>query len=148
MPVTISEEFAAWVRSVLDSHHVKSLRQAEIRTRISYSTVGHMLNGRVPESGTFIRFASAYGEDVPAALRIAGFRDIATVWETGAAPVPEETREREPDADLPDGPISWATGLPPENPDRKLAESAWEMIQRLRKKYEEEERRGEIDEDE
>lgn len=94
------DDFAKWVRRVLDEHNVKSSRQAEVRSKVSFATIQNMLNGRVPEATIVIRFAAAYGEDVGAALRLAGYDDIAGVWETGAAPrPPKETREPDPEAE-------------------------------------------------
>lgn len=83
MPVRVNNELAEWVASVKGN---RSSRQVEIKTGVSYATVAAMLNGRTPSAETIIRFARAFAEDVPAALRLAGYDDIAEMWETGAAP--------------------------------------------------------------
>lgn len=87
MPVRVNNRLAEWVSRVKGE---RSTRQVEIKTGVSYATVSAMLNGRTPSAETIIRFARAFGEDVPAALRLAGFEDIADMWETGAAPTQAE----------------------------------------------------------
>lgn len=114
MPVRYNDGLAEWVNRLVAGH---SLRQVEIRTRVPFTTIGAMKQGRTPNADTIIRFASAFGEDVAAALRLAGYDDIAEVWEKGAAPAParEEPRyERDEWADDPDAPevMAFYTGLP------------------------------------
>jgi len=70
-------------------HGIVTLRQAQIRTGVAHTTIQDILRGRQPGSETVIRLASGFGEDVAVALRLAGHEDIAEVWETGAAPLPE-----------------------------------------------------------
>jgi hypothetical protein len=94
MRVRWNTELAEWARGVVGD---RSLRQAEIRTGISHMTVKSILEGRQPSAETLIRFAAAFDEDVAAALRLAGYEDIAEVWETGAAPPPAKPEPEEPE---------------------------------------------------
>ena len=96
MPVRVNTKLAEWVEEVKGN---LSTRQVEIKAGISYATVSAMLNGRTPSAETIIRFARAFGKDVPAALRLAGYEDIAEMWESGAAPVVDETWEKDSDSD-------------------------------------------------
>jgi hypothetical protein len=86
MPVRFNNALAEWVDSLIGEH---SLRQAEIKTRIPFTTLANMKSGRIPTAETIIRFASAYGENVPAALRLAGYDDIADAWEKDRTDVPD-----------------------------------------------------------
>lgn len=98
MGVRWNNDLAAWVNQLKGE---MSLRQVENRTSIPYSTISNMAMGRVPTAETLIRFATAFHEDVPSALRLAGYDDLAETWETGAAPLatrvdpPELTYEPE-----------------------------------------------------
>ncbi len=89
MRVRWNEALADWAKSVVGD---RSLRQLEIKTGISHMTIRALLDGRQPSPETIIRFASAFEEDVAAALRLAGYEDLAETWETGAAP--QVVRER------------------------------------------------------
>ena len=132
-----------------------SLRQIELKTGISYSTVKGLLEGRQPNAETLIRFANAYHVAVPDALRLAGYVDIADVWERGAyqhpaddvtpnfkAPKPDPTGLPDSSDQFLDAPEedrevwSWYTGLPPE--DKETIRKLKAMMEKIRKEPKEE----------
>jgi hypothetical protein len=81
MAIVMNTKFAEWVDRILLEHGIKTLRQAEPRTGISHSTIKNMKEGRVPEEPAIIRFAASFGEDVATALRLAGYDEMADIWE-------------------------------------------------------------------
>jgi len=88
MGVRHNNELALWAKELIGD---MSLRQVEIRTGVSYATISSLVQGRNPNADTVIRFARGFQQDVPAALRLAGYEDIAKIWEgEAAAPKPEE----------------------------------------------------------
>lgn len=135
MAVTYNNKLAEWAKELLSSHNILTLRQAEYRTHISYTAVKHLLDGRVPDAVTIIRFASAFGASIPEALRLAGHEDIAETWETGRQPedpnwpaagsaLPELTYEPLPDDE---GEIlEYYRGIPP-----ALQENALQLLKTL-----------------
>ena len=119
-----SEAFTEWVKRVLEERGVTSARQAEKCTGISYGTIQSTINGRIPSAETVIRFAAAYREDVPAALRLAGYEDIAELWETGAMPRPEMPAQPEradiaDEDELIDRTVALLTGELPADPEER-----------------------------
>lgn len=76
-------EFAEWVKEGLETHGITSVRQAELRTygKVSYSAFHDMLAGRVPTESTIIKFATSFGVNVAKGLRIAGYDDLANIWD-------------------------------------------------------------------
>ena len=80
MAVQYNNNLADWARKITGE---LSLRQVEIKTGVTYSTVKNILDGRVPEATILIRFAGAFGEDITKVLRLAGYDDIALLWENG-----------------------------------------------------------------
>lgn len=69
---------AEWAKEVVGS---MTLRQAENKSGITYSTISNILHGRVPDAVLLIRFAAAFGKDIGEALRLAGYDDIAELWQ-------------------------------------------------------------------
>lgn len=80
MPVQYNNNLADWAKNVVKG---LSLRQVEIKTGVTYSTTKNILDGRVPEATILIRFAGAFGEDIPEVLRLGGYADIADLWDQG-----------------------------------------------------------------
>lgn len=103
MPVRYNNKLAEWAQRIIDEHNGLSLRQVENRTNIAATTVMSILQGRQPNAETIIRFAKGFGEDIPTALRLAGYDDIAEVWENRGVPEGPYTPTR--------GPTEGGTGL-------------------------------------
>jgi len=70
-----SEEFGSWVRGVKGRD---SLRAADLKTGVSYTTISNMELGKVPEMETVVKFAVGYQQDVNAALELAGYDPLPT----------------------------------------------------------------------
>jgi len=81
MPVDFNNKLGEWAREVLQKNGVTSLRAAESRSRIAYSTIKNLLDGKVVSEAIIIRFAHTFGEDIAAALRLAGYNDIAGIFD-------------------------------------------------------------------
>jgi transcriptional regulator with XRE-family HTH domain len=84
----LNNNLANWITGIVtkpDGTRL-TLRQVEAKTGIPYSTVKALLDGRNVSPETIIRFAEAFHVSIPEGLRLAGFDDIAEIWETGAAP--------------------------------------------------------------
>jgi transcriptional regulator with XRE-family HTH domain len=84
----LNNNLADWITGIVtkpDGTRL-TLRQVEAKTGIPYSTVKALLDGRNVSPETIIRFAEAFHVSIPEGLRLAGFEDIAEIWETGAAP--------------------------------------------------------------
>jgi len=94
MPVVINNELGEWARQVLKKNGVTSLRAAEGRTGIAYSTIKNLIDGRVVGEGSIMRFASSFGEDIVAALRLAGYHDLADLIEDILKGSPSHVKEQ------------------------------------------------------
>lgn len=93
MPTKYSEELKVWATKATTG---MTLRGVQNKTGISYSTVDHILKGRIPEAGILIVFVRKLGGDVVKMLRSVGYDDIADIIEEQGA------EHREPaDEDLP-----------------------------------------------
>ena len=82
MVTRFNNKLAEWAHELSKG---MSLRQVEIKTKISYATVSGLLDGRQPNAETIIRFARGFNQDIPSALRLAGYDDIAEMWESGTS---------------------------------------------------------------
>lgn len=87
-----SEEFGAWVRRVKGAD---SLRQADLKTGVSYTTISNMELGKVPEMETVVKFARGYQQDANEALTLAGYDPLPTRdADPGTVPVPLKVAEQ------------------------------------------------------
>ncbi len=77
---TFNNNLAEWAKSLVG---ILSLRQAEYKTGVSYSTIQNIIIGRKVGAESIIRFARGFHQDIPTALRMAGYDDIAEMWEGG-----------------------------------------------------------------
>lgn len=69
----INQQFAAWVAKVKGDD---SLRQAEMKTGLSYNTISRMEQGYPGVLESVVRFAEGYRQDVDTALELAGFEPL------------------------------------------------------------------------
>lgn len=90
-----NERLASEVQRVLREHGLSdrklSLRDAEARTRINYTTIREMARGHVPRPETLAKFAIGFGEDKTYWLSLGGYQDDNL---PEFAPLPEEAKER------------------------------------------------------
>lgn len=74
-----------------------TLRAVENKTKIPYSTVHNIINGRIPEPDNLMKFADAFGADVRSVLRMVGYDYVANIIEKSAKDFDaQRTEEREP----------------------------------------------------
>jgi hypothetical protein len=125
-------EWAAALRTQPDGSEL-SYRQIENRTGVHYSTVKNIIEGRAVNAGDVILFAQGFGQDVPTALRIAEYPEIAEIWETGAAPQQFDD-QADPQADDSEGPVisTYYDGLSPASKTAadQIIRALWEQDQR------------------
>lgn len=78
-PVTVAQ----WAKVLMEERGLTSTRHAENFTRgaVSYSVIHSMLSGRIPSELNIVKFAAAFGQNIPDALRRAGYDDFAKTWE-------------------------------------------------------------------
>jgi hypothetical protein len=62
-----------------------TLQQASNLSGVSATMIQYMTKGRAVGCEGVIRFAQAFGEDVPTWLDMAGHNDIADIWRGGAS---------------------------------------------------------------
>lgn len=99
MAVEQNNKLAKWLAEAIAERGGLTLRQVEVRTGVSYSTVNNVLNGRVPDAATLILLGDGLGQDsqsIASVLRIAGHDRMAEVWEkhTSGTPIVMEDRNR------------------------------------------------------
>lgn len=105
MTTNHNAELGEWVKRTLEENGGLSLRQAEQRTKISYMTIKGLIEGRQVNAETILRFASAFQKEIPYALRLAGYHDLAELWaQKESAPSPQSPPEASDpeDADFPE----------------------------------------------
>ena len=94
-----NNDFGEWLAWLMEDRGITSSRQVTNRTDVSHTTIEDIVKrGRRPTLETAIKVALGFGEDVVAAVRRAGYDEIADAMERGSMPVPKEEREdvREP----------------------------------------------------
>jgi hypothetical protein len=94
-------EFGAWVSRVLEENGNPSLRQTGKRVDIPYTTIKNMKDGRQVSAETVILFARAFSQDIPTALRLARYEDLAALWEQRTHSLPTPNKEPDLDAEIP-----------------------------------------------
>lgn len=106
-------QLGQWVRDTLEENGGLSLRQAEQRTKISYMTIKGLLEGRQVNAETIMRFASAFQKEIPYALRLAGYNDLAELWEQRESVSAADPLDISEDTDFPEV-LAAYRGLPVE----------------------------------
>lgn len=83
MPVKAIPKLSEAVKRVLDEHGPAgkplSIRQAELRSGLSYGVINAMASGRVPGADHIIKFAAAFEEDVVSWLELCDYQEIAGI---------------------------------------------------------------------
>lgn len=80
MAVRGDNAFGEWLRGLMDKHRL-TLRGARARTGMAHTTLQDLLYGRRPTVETVVRIARGFHEDVPNALRLAGYDEFADMWQ-------------------------------------------------------------------
>ena len=108
-----------------------SLRQVENKTKITYSTIKNLLDGKVPAAQHVLRFANAFHVSPKEALRVAGYTDLVDLV---VDMTNEETNELtyEPDIDNYPQLQAFYTGMAPDDQDELIviARMKWEKARK------------------